>query len=85
MRDTLWFTSTDEIAAAGAIAQPIWWRGRDARRWLDDFEVFAGTVGAGSNRKSVEARRQYVAQQLAATDKAYLLPPDYTKSSAGSS
>ena len=77
VRDTLWFTTDDEISSPGALTQSIWRRGRDAASWLSDFHTYSATLAgsSGPGRKPLIARREYVARQFATTAKVCLLPP----------
>ncbi len=78
LRDALWLTTVDAITQhSNALAAPIWTRGRSAKDWLSDYQTFAAHLPKGRGRGTIEKRRKYVADKLAATPKTCLLPQPF--------
>jgi len=75
LRDALWLTTVAAITEhTNALAAPIWTRGRDAKSWLSDYQTWAAHLPKGRGRGTIDKRRQYVTDKLAATPKTCLLP-----------
>lgn len=82
MRDAIWFTTVDDLNAARqdqtpALTKPIWWRGRGASDWIQDYRTFLSHLAKGRGHKTLTHRRQYVAQRLERMNKHHLLPQRY--------
>ena len=77
-RNVIWFTTMDDIEAASQsglpLAQPIWYRGRDATDWIEDYRVFVAHLKQGRGQKPHQHKKTYVKQKLKQMPLACLLP-----------
>lgn len=68
MRDRLWLTTAAAIHAhqheAAPLDQPLWFRVRDARRWLADYRALLAGLPRGRGHKQYHHQRQFVASRL---------------------
>jgi len=78
-RNKLWLVTMRDLQQATEqtslpLTQPIWYRGRAAVPWIDDFRTFAANLKRGPGQKPQTHQKSYVEFKLKQLDKVCLLP-----------
>lgn len=71
MRDRIWLASASDLDASD-IDSPVWFRVRDARRWLSDYETAIEDSGRGPAMYAKQ--RQFLVDRLARMPRHSLFP-----------